>query len=123
MTGTDERHVVTVEPGPSPDEGRPYPDPTHSLAPRKPRTLGGIFFLGVVGTVAAGLTLVALEYWRTGLVVMGAGMLAGALARLVMPDDRAGMLGIRRKFVDVVTLMMLGGGLLLVATLIRTRPS
>ena len=110
---------MTVEPGPSRDEGhRPFPQPEHSLAPRKPRTLGGAVYLAVLATAGLGLLLVAFGPWRTGLSVMGAGMLAGAVARLVIPGDRAGMLGIRRKLVDVTTLLVLGGGLLVLAAVI-----
>jgi hypothetical protein len=121
---------MTLEPDPHPDErpdehpdeGRPYPDPAHSLAPRRPRTVGGVFFLGVLATAGLGLGLVALGSWRTGLAVIGCGMVGGALARLVIPRDRAGMLGIRRKFVDVATLLVIGGALLALSLIIDDRP-
>ena len=113
---------MSVEPGPSREERRPYPDPEHSLAPRKPRTVGGFVYLVVLGTAAAGLALIAFGPFRTGLAVMGAGLVLGALGRLVIPADRAGMLGIRRKFVDVTTLLLLGGGLFVLAVVIPDRP-
>jgi len=112
---------MTVDPVPHPDEGRPYPDPEHSLAPRRPRTIGGVAFLAVLGTAGLGLGLVAAGSWRTGLSVIGFGLIGGALARFVIPREHAGMLGIRRKFVDVTTLLVLGCGLLVLAAVIPDR--
>ena len=113
---------MSVDPGPDEDGGRPYPDPTHSIAPRKPRTVGGVFFLAVLAAAALGLVLVAVGPWRAGLSVIGCGLLGGALARLVIPRDNAGMLGIRRKFFDVITMLALGVALLVLAQVIPNQP-
>jgi len=113
---------MSVEPGPFRDGHRPHPDPEHSLAPRRPRTLGGIVYLGVLALAVAGLVVVVLGHFRAGLTVMGGAMLLGAVARLLIPGDRAGMLGIRRKLVDVTTLLLLGGGLLVLAVVIPDAP-
>jgi hypothetical protein len=103
--------------------GRPFPDPEHSLAPRKPRTLGGAVYLVVCAATALGLVLVVvLDRWKGGLSLIGATMVAAALARLVIRDDNAGMLGLRRKFVDVLVTASLGAGLLVLANVIRDRP-
>jgi Protein of unknown function (DUF3017) len=113
------------QPGPEPeddDETRPFPDPDHSIAPRKPRTAGGAAYLAVLGVTMAGLALVALERWRAGLTVIGAALLCGALARLLIPDADAGMLGIRRKAVDTLTLATLGGALVVLAAVIPDQP-
>jgi hypothetical protein len=53
-------------------------------------------------------------------VIAGA-LLAGSLARLVLPESKAGMLGSRRRLVDVAVLGILGVGLL-VAGLIAKVP-
>jgi tetrahydromethanopterin S-methyltransferase subunit F len=45
-------------------------------------------------------------------------MLIGALARLVLPEERAGMLASRRRFIDVVTLAGLAIGLLVAGLLL-----
>jgi hypothetical protein len=103
------------------DAHRPFPDPEHSLAPRKPRTLGGAVFLAVLGVVAAGLGMVVLDRWREGLVVVGGALVCGAVARLLIPNSNAGMLGIRRKLVDVLTLTVLGSALLVLAAVIPER--
>ena len=104
------------------EEHRPFPDPEHSLTPRKPSTPGGMVYLAVLVVTAAGLVMVTLEQWRAGLTLIGGGLVCAAVARLVIPQDRAGMLGIRRKLIDVTTLALLGGGLFVVALVIRERP-
>jgi hypothetical protein len=44
---------------------------------------------------------------------MAGALLVGALARLVLPEGKAGMLSSRRRLVDVVVLATLGMGLLI----------
>ena len=103
-------------------DSRPFPDPEHSLAPRKPRTVGGAAYLVVLAATAAGLALVAFAHWRVGLSVIGAALLFGALARLVIPADKAGMLGMRPKTIDVLALGALGAGLIVLAGVIPNQP-
>jgi hypothetical protein len=50
---------------------------------------------------------------RGGTLVMAGALLAGALARLVLPEGKVGMLSSRRRLVDVVVLATLGMGLLI----------
>ena len=95
------------------------PDPEHSLAPRKPRTLGGMVYLAVLATTLLGVGVVTAGRARLGLQLCGAALLCGAAARLVLPNHEAGMLGIRRKFVDVATMLALGSGLVVIAAVIR----
>jgi hypothetical protein len=113
--------------GPGPEEAdgdvtRPFPDPEHSIAPRKPRTVGGAIYLAVLAGTLGGLGLVILGPWRTGLTVTGASVLVGALGRLVLPDSSAGMLGVRRKLVDVATMAVLGAALCTLAVVIPDQP-
>jgi DUF3017 family protein len=100
---------------------RPLPQTDHSIAPRKPRTVGGLVYLGLLLATALGLGLVVLGHWRTGLTVMGVAMLCGGAARLVVPNAQAGMLGIRRRLVDVLTLTGLGLALTVLAAVIPAR--
>jgi hypothetical protein len=58
---------------------------------------------------------------RGGTLVIAGALLAGSLARLVLPESKAGMLGSRRRLVDVAVLGILGVGLL-VAGLIAKVP-
>ena len=103
-------------------DSRPYPDPERSLAPRKPRTIGGAVYLGVLAATCAGLGLVALNRWRMGLAVMGGALLFGALARLAVPRSQAGMLGARPKVVDVLILAGLGAALVVLSQAIPNGP-
>jgi hypothetical protein len=103
---------------PEEEEQRPFPDPEHSIAPRKPRTVGGAVYLTVLVATLLGVGLVVLDRWRLGLTVVGGAMLCGAVARLVIRQDDAGMLGLRRKVVDVLTLASLGGALVVLAGVI-----
>jgi hypothetical protein len=112
---------VTTAPGPE-GEGRPAPQPEHSIAPRKPRTLGGMVYLAVLAVTALGIGVVVLDRWRTGLTLVGGALVCGALARVVIRDGDAGMLGIRRKSVDVATLLLLGSGLVVLAAVIPDQP-
>jgi multisubunit Na+/H+ antiporter MnhB subunit len=103
-------------------DSRPYPDPERSLTPRKPRTAGGAVYLCVLAATLIGLGLVALGHWRPGLVLVGSSLLAGAVGRLVLRNDNAGMLGMRPKPVDLLTLTGLGAALVVLALLIPDRP-
>jgi hypothetical protein len=49
---------------------------------------------------------------REGTLALAGAMFIGALARLVLPEARAGMLASRRRLVDVVSLAALAIGLL-----------
>ncbi len=71
----------------------------------------GIVLAGVVvglATIRTGGLAV-----RGGTLVMAGALLAGALARLVLPDGKVGMLSSRRRLVDAAVLATLGAGLLI----------
>ncbi len=59
--------------------------------------------------VAVGLTflaafiLVAASFWRRGALLIGIGVALAAALRLLLPDDRAGLLAVRTKGLDFVT--------------------
>ena len=91
----------------------------HSLKPRRPRTLGGVVYLVVLLLCAASFVVVLAGHWRMGLTMMGGAFVAAALARWVIPDTGAGMLMLRRKAIDVPTLLLIGGALIAVAASIR----
>ena len=101
---------------------RAHPDPEHSLTPRKPRTVGGAVYLTVLAATGAGLAVVAFGPWRVGVTIIGAALLAGALLRLVIPNDKAGMLGMRPKAFDVLVLGVLGVALAVLAAVIPNQP-
>jgi DUF3017 family protein len=79
---------------------------------RRPQTLGGVIYLGVLGASLVGLGIVYAGAWRTGLGWIGAALLVAALARAVLTERGAGMLRVRRKWTDVLMLAMAGVGLI-----------
>ncbi|MBA3906954.1 MAG: DUF3017 domain-containing protein [Pseudonocardiales bacterium] len=57
----------------------------------------------MVGLIAViGLGLVVTQHWRRGAVLLGAALLVAALLRLCVPAERAGLLAIRSKAIDVL---------------------
>ena len=118
--GGDEQRPGEPTAADPPDRAqRPPAQVEHSIAPRRPRTLGGVVFLAVIATTLLGVAIVVGGRVQTGLSTAGAALLGGAVARLVLPTQQAGMLGVRRKLIDVTTMAALGVGLLVVAALIR----
>ena len=76
--------------------------------------------LTVLGGSVAGLAAVALDHFRIGCLVLGASVLLAALARLVLPARRVGLLVVRSRSFDVVVLSGMGGALVLLALLVPT---
>ena len=56
---------------------------------------------------------------RSGTLALAGALFAAALARLVLPESRLGMLASRRRLTDVITLMTLATGLLVGGLLLR----
>ena len=77
--------------------------------------------LAVVLTGAGlGLIVVALHHFRWGNLIMGGSLLLGALFRLVLPTRQAGLLAVRSRFTDALTMSLLGGSLILLTVVTRT---
>jgi hypothetical protein len=77
--------------------------------------------LGLAITGAGvGLIIIALHHFRWGNLVIAGSMAAAALMRLVLPTRQAGLLVVRSRFVDVVTMGAIGGALLVLALVTRT---
>jgi hypothetical protein len=60
--------------------------------------------LAVLVVVAVGLLVVTINHWRTGIVIVGLGLIGGAVLRLLLPVRRAGFLAVRSRSVDVALL-------------------
>jgi asparagine N-glycosylation enzyme membrane subunit Stt3 len=88
---------------------------------KKPSTTGGVVFLSVVAGVLAGVAVVTTGAWRLGVTIMGASCAVAFLARSVLPDERAGMLRIRRRFVDLTTMGLCALAMLILAVVIPNR--
>jgi Protein of unknown function (DUF3017) len=115
---------------PAPAAGPGVQDPARAdPAPAAPGTAGQAghqrlaqlpYAIVLAGTVA-GLVLmqVAKDAVRGGTLVIAGALLAASLTRLVLPEGRAGLLGSRRRLVDVALLTALGAGLLTAGLIVQ----
>ncbi len=90
---------------------------------RRPQTLGGVVYLAVLGSAGVGLLLVLLGPWRAGLTWIGVGLLVSAATRLLLSDRSAGMLRVRRRWSDVLMLVLAGVGLIVLSVIVPNQPS
>jgi hypothetical protein len=76
-----------------------------------------VLYLIVLAGAAAGMFIVSRgsAYATRGTAVLGATLLAAALARLVLPNRFAGLLASRRKTSDVLAFAVFGAAVLAVA--------
>jgi hypothetical protein len=111
---------------PTPDLEPPVDDvPPESAEPegrRYPSTIGGMFYLVVLGASAVGLGIVTRGDWRLGVKWIAGALIFAAVVRLVIPAPQAGMLAVRRRAVDVVILAALGVALWFLSTSIPNQP-
>ena len=68
----------------------------------------------VLVVVAAGLPLVLVNF-RLGAIVLGAAAALGFFLRLLLTDEAAGILAVRAKYLDLIVLSALAGGLFVLA--------
>ena len=68
--------------------------------------------------VAVSLLVVALNHFRRGTVLLALFVLLAAALRLVLPAREAGLLAVRSRLIDVLTLGSLGAGLLFFALIV-----
>jgi hypothetical protein len=80
-------------------------------------------YWAVAGGVAAALLLMrgGQREVRSGTLVMAGVLLAGAAARLGLPERRAGLLGSRRRLLDAAAFAALGIGLLVAGLVFPVR--
>jgi len=106
------------------------PDATAGRGPRaaaraKPPRAAQLPYLFVLAVTIGALAWIwqgGIQHAKEGTLALAGAMFIGALARLVLPKPRAGMLASRRRLVDVVCLAALAIGLL-VAGLVLPIPS
>ena len=104
------------------DGGRPATGTAEEEARRYPSTIGGAFYLLVLATVTAGMVLVAVADWCTGIRVVGGTLLVTAAVRLLLRARDAGMLAVRHKVLDAAVLAALGCALIFLAGSIPDQP-
>ena len=123
--------VEPVEPAAEPSaEPAAEPGPVdRAPAPRQrqrrrlwPARIGGVFYLGVLAASATAFLVIMLGDWRVGVRVLASALLAAGVLRLVLPQDDAGMLAVRRRSLDVVLLVVVGALLWWLAGSIPDQP-
>lgn len=72
----------------------------------------------VLGIVLAGLAVVADDHFLRGTVIIAAGVCVAAVLRAVVPQAHIGIMAVRTRWIDVLTLSALGGGTLIAALIV-----
>ena len=68
----------------------------------------GVFLLAAFGLVVAG-------YWRRGALVLAIGVGVAAAMRLALTDERAGLLVVRSRTIDIATTATVSAALIYIA--------
>ena len=89
---------------------------------RYPSTIGGAFYLLVLGLGGTGIAVVWGGDWRLGIRLLAAALCAASLVRLVLRNRDAGMLAVRNRFFDAVLLGGVGAALFFLAATIPDQP-
>jgi len=76
----------------------------------------------VMAVVLAGMVRIAQYHWREGTVIIGGALLLAAGLRAVLAPEWTGLLGVRRRAVDVLTYGIFGVLMLAVALTIIGGP-
>ncbi len=102
----DEPRLVTAAPQRTPGRARGF--------------FGEVPLALVICGVGVGLVVIAMHHFRWGNLAISISVLAGALFRLVLPARKAGLLVVRTRFTDVVTMGIIGGALMVLAAVTST---
>jgi Protein of unknown function (DUF3017) len=102
---------------PLPDEEAFEPEPH-----RYPSTIGGMFYLVVLAVTGVGIVISSTGDWRFGVKWVGAALIGGAVARLVLRRKDAGMLAVRNRMVDAALLGGVGAILIFLSESIPNQP-
>ena len=90
---------------------------TRAARDRRPSKLAWLPYLIVLAGAATGMLIAwqGSKYAGRGAALIGASLLVGALARLILPERYAGLLASRRKASDVLGFAVFGAAVLAVA--------
>lgn len=99
------------------------PQPAAAPADDHPPIRGGWVgrqwpLLSVLGGGVVGLGLVGTDHFRSGCLLLGTSVLFAALARLVLPARRVGLLVVRSRAFDVLALTSMGVALVVLAVVV-----
>lgn len=92
-------------------------DRTDQPATAHPNTLWPLGISLVI--LMIGLGDIIFGQWRRGSIMMGAAMIVAAVLRLVLPRRVAGLLVVRRRWIDVGVLALMGIGIVAMALVVR----
>nr|WP_233571305.1 DUF3017 domain-containing protein [Nocardiopsis sp. Huas11] len=73
--------------------------------PEVPDWLAQVPYLLVMSALAAGIVIVAAAYFKRGPAIIAGALLLAAAFRLFLPKDWIGMLAVRRRWIDLTTLV------------------
>ena len=122
MESRESEPEETAPPAIEPPVGEVPPESAEPEGRRYPSTLGGAFYLLVLAVSAVGLVIVTQGSWRLGVKWIAAALVLAAVVRLVIPDNQAGMLAVRRRSLDVAILALAGVALWVLSTSIPNQP-
>ncbi len=88
----------------------------------RPARFTQVPFAVVLLVVAVAAVRIVQYHWREGAALIGAALLLAGVLRAVLPTERAGLLAIRGKVVDIVTYAGLAAAVLYVALTIIGGP-
>jgi hypothetical protein len=84
-----------------------------SLARTAAKAQWPILLVGLIFVTA--FALVAANFWRRGSLLIGIAVGVAAVLRLVLPDERAGLLVVRSKGIDFMTTAAVGAAMVYIA--------
>lgn len=87
-----------------------------AILARTVRAQWPILLVGLIFTVA--FVLAAANFWRRGALLIGIGVGVAAALRLVLSEDRAGLLVVRHRGTDFVTMAAVGAAMVYIASTI-----
>jgi len=85
-------------------------------APAMIRVQWPIVMVGLIFVTA--FALVGANFWRRGSLLIGIGVGVAAILRLVLSDERAGLLAVRSKGIDFVTTAAVSAAMVYIASTI-----
>ena len=113
---------MTEEQGP--DEGTEgaevQPAPLGLPEPRRyPSTIGGSFYIAVLLIALLGIALVGIGVdWRIGIRVLAVALYTDGLMRAILRDRDAGMLAVRKRWLDATVMFVVATVLLVLSVAI-----
>lgn len=96
------------------DSGEVAREPT-AEGPETPYWLSQVPYFLVMSALAAGIVVVAAAYFKRGPAIIAGALLLAATFRVLLPRDWVGMLAVRRRWIDLLTLTTLAVLLIVLA--------